>query len=208
MFQNLQTSLLYDFNTIVLNLPSSFKPRNVKMFEPHMVLKEKSQNQRRQKFFVIVEANLNNVSDHLSNNCDPAISFYHSVSMIFPPLLFMSPVRVHRFWCCLCPCQSSVRPWRWLMPSDATIRENLVLHPSGDEKGFVTPLAEKSMSRRLFVQTHNLTPCLLFKVRMILKVLPTHFVCYKMHNLVALQQDNQAHLLLCVLFWASSSVSF
>lgn len=122
------------------NLPSSFKPRDVKMFESHILLKDKSQNQRRQKLFVIAEANLNNVSGHLSNNCDPAISFYHSVLMTFPPLLFMSPVRVDRFWCCLCPCQSSVRPWRWPMPSDATIRENLVLHPPGDEKGFVTPL--------------------------------------------------------------------
>lgn len=68
--------------------------------------------------------------------------------------------------------------------------------------------ADKSMSRRLIVQTRDLTPCLLFKVRTNLKVLPTHFVCYKIHNLVTLQQDNQAHLLLCVLFWASSSVSF
>lgn len=131
--------MCYDFNKIVHNLPSGFKPRNVKMFESHIIIKEKSQNQRRQKAFIIVEANLDNVSGHFSNNCDPAISFYHSVLMIFPPLLFMSPVRVRRFWCCLCPCQSSVRPWRWPMPSDATIRENLVLHPSGDEKSFVTP---------------------------------------------------------------------
>lgn len=73
---SLQTSMLYEFNTIVHNLPSSFKPRNVKMFESHILLKDKSQNQRRENLFIVAEASLDNVSGHLSNNCDPAISFY------------------------------------------------------------------------------------------------------------------------------------
>lgn len=202
--------MLYDFNKKVHYLPSSFKPRkNVKMFESHILLRVKNHK---------IE------DDRNSSLLRKPISIMYQV--IFPITVTQQYLFITVFWWYfhhfssrhLCELTvSDVVCVRARVPSDHGAGRCQATRPSEKIWYCLPPVmrkalwllcAEKSMSRRLFVQTRNLTPCLLFKVRTNLKVPPTHFVRYKIRNLVTLQQDNQAHLLLCVLLWASSSVSF
>lgn len=162
-----QTSLLYDFNRIVHNSPRSFKPRDVKMFESHMIIiKEKSQNPRRQKASIIVVAVLDNVSGHRSNNCDPAISFS---SQCFDDI---STTSFHLTCALFLMLSVSVSPFLMLSVSVSEFRQTMALadakrrdhqRKSGTaslrwwEKLCDSSVRRSQCPRRLFVQTHNLS---------------------------------------------------